>query len=51
MSLANKKSTELAYETSEREKNIQKMKFCIISTHKSQLYRNSLLMFTLDNKM
>ena len=33
-----------------RERDIEKMKFCIISCYKSQLSRTRLLMFTLENK-
>ena len=33
---------------SERQKNLEKIKFCIISCHKNQLIRNKLLMFTLE---
>ena len=35
---------------SEREKTISKMKFCIISCYKSQMSKNRLLMFALENK-
>lgn len=35
---------------SEREKEISKIKFCIISCYKSQLSKNRLLMFALENK-
>lgn len=34
----------------EKEKNIEKMKFCIISCHKSQLSKSRLLMFALENR-
>ena len=33
----------------EPERNVEKIKFCIISSFKSQMSRNNLLMFTLDN--
>ena len=34
----------------EKEKNIEKMKFCIISCHKSHLSKSRLLMFALENR-
>lgn len=42
--------TEITFETEKREKDIEKMKFCIISCYKSQMSRNRLLMFALENK-
>ena len=40
----------LNFENENREKEIEKMKFCIISCYKSQLSRNRLLMFALEIK-
>ena len=40
-------ATELNFETN-RLKDLEKIKFCIISCHKSQLSRNRLLMFALE---
>lgn len=36
-------------ETENREKYIEKMRFCIISCYKSQISKNNLMLFTLDN--
>lgn len=36
-------------ELSNVERKIERIKFCIISTFKSQQSRNNLLLFTLDN--
>ena len=35
--------------TNETEKKIERIKFCIIASFKTQQSRNNLLMFTLDN--
>lgn len=39
----------IVLETENREKYIEKMKFCIISCHKSQLSKNNLILFTLSS--
>lgn len=47
MNTKHQPTTEVSLETN-RPKNLEKIKFCIISCHKSQLSRNRLLMFTLE---
>lgn len=37
-------------EENDEKKKIQKMRFCIISNFRSQICKNNLLLFTLDNK-
>ena len=34
----------------DKEKHLQKIKFCIISSYKSQMCKDRLTMFTIDNK-
>lgn len=50
MNTLKKEQEILNFEREKKEKNIEKMKFCIISCYKSQMSRNQLLMFTLENK-
>ena len=48
--LQNDKNEILNFKREKKEKDIEKMKFCIITCYKSQRSRNQLLMFTLENK-
>ena len=40
---------DLHFEIENKERKLDKLKFCIISCHKSQMSRNQLLLFTLEN--
>ena len=39
---------DLSFDLEQKQREIEKMKFCIVSCYKSQMSRSRLLMFTLD---